>query len=230
MATQNPISTISYNTEAFLRERLEAWLSAHIIQAYQYIYHKGEDGDKDHIHLRIEPNKRIDPMDLSDQLKEYQMGKDKPLGCRTWRPSKEEDWCLYAVHHKPYLDLKYNGGEKGEKLPYEWTAIQANESYDTEVMWVRALASMRHSTVNMANQLQQGMNPMELIMQGENVFVVNAIAKATYTNDYQRLHDDYNALYVKYQKLLAAVDAAHYSVEIDPDENYRLISFDQDPD
>ena len=46
MATQKPISTISYNTEAFLKEKLESWLAEHLIQAYQYICHKGEDGDK----------------------------------------------------------------------------------------------------------------------------------------------------------------------------------------
>ena len=108
MATQKPISTISYNTEAFLHEKLEIWLNAHIIQAYQYICHKGEDGDKDHIHLRIEPNKKLDPMDLQDQLKEYQIGCEKPLGCRPFRPSKEEDWiCL--LDEKPFRGINGSG-------------------------------------------------------------------------------------------------------------------------
>jgi len=107
MATQKPISTISYNTEAFLIEKLEELRKAHTIQAFQYIKHKGEDGDKDHIHLRIEPNRALDPMDLTDLLREYQFGKDKPLGVRTWRPSKEEDWFLYAVHDSAYMKLKY---------------------------------------------------------------------------------------------------------------------------
>lgn len=79
MATQRPISTISYNTEAFLKEKLDTWFEAHIIQAYQYIKHKGEDGDKDHIHLRIEPNRRLDPMELVDALKEHIPGEKKPV-------------------------------------------------------------------------------------------------------------------------------------------------------
>ena len=124
MATQKPISTISYNTEGFLHEKLEEWREAHIISCYQYIKHIGEDGDKDHIHLRIEPNKRIDPMILQEELKEYQIGKEKPLGCRPFRPSKEEDWYLYSVHDKGYLKIKYGGGEKGEKLPYKWQDIK----------------------------------------------------------------------------------------------------------
>lgn len=141
MATQKPISTISYNTEGFLKEKLDGWLQAHIIQAYQYICHKGEDGDKDHIHVRIEPNKRLDPMDLQDELKEYQIGHDKPLGCRPFRPSKEEDWFLYAVHDKKYLNLKYGGGERGEKLHYSWRDIKVPDNYDCEVAFVRALTT-----------------------------------------------------------------------------------------
>ena len=87
MATQKPISTISYNSELFLKEKLDNWIKAHIIQTYMYICHKGEDGDKDHIHVRIEPNKKLDPMDLQAQLLEYKIGNDKPLGCRPFRPS-----------------------------------------------------------------------------------------------------------------------------------------------
>ncbi len=70
MATSRPISTISYNTEQFLKETLDNWIKQHIIMNYMYICHKGEDGDKDHIHVFIEPNKKLDPMDLMEKLKE----------------------------------------------------------------------------------------------------------------------------------------------------------------
>lgn len=187
MATQKPISTISYNTERFLKEKLDSWIQAHIIQAYQYICHKGEDGDKDHIHLRIEPNKKLDPMVLSDELREYQMGKDKPLGCRPFRPSKEEDWILYAVHDETYLKLKYGGGEKGEKLPYKWQDIKVPEYYDMEIAYIRAKAYLEHTSVNMATRLQHGEYALDLIMQGENPYMVNALVKAMHDNDYQRV-------------------------------------------
>ena len=113
MATQKPISTISYNSEPFLKEVLDSLFKAHIIQAYMYIKHKGEDGDKDHIHLRLEPNKKLDPMDIQTQLREFTPDNDLPLCCRPFRPSKEEDWFLYVVHDPIYLKLKYGGGEKG---------------------------------------------------------------------------------------------------------------------
>lgn len=228
MATQKPISSISYNTEAFLKEKLETWLSAHIIQSYQYICHKGEDGDKDHIHFRLEPNKKLDPMDLSDQLREYQIGKDKPLGCRPFRPSKEEDWILYAVHDKDYLALKYGGGEKGEKLPYSWEDIKVPENYDMEIAFIRARAYMSHTTANMATRIQDGADPLSLILQGENVYTVNAIVRALSLNDYERLTADYNNLYRDYQILLDAIDEFGLMVVSDDSGKVKLSIKDGD--
>ena len=203
MATQKPISTISYNSEEFLKEKLEIWYKAHIIQAYQYIKHKGEDGDKDHIHLRIEPNKKLDPMTLVEDLREFVVGSDKPLGVRPFRPSKEEDWILYAVHEKKYLDHKYGGGEKGEKLPYSWQDIKVSEYYDMEVAYIRAKAYMEHTSTNIAKTLQEGGNPINLIRMGENPYIVNACMRALAGNDYQRLAEDYNKLKHDYDRLNA---------------------------
>ena len=221
MATQKPISTISYNTEPFLKEKLDTWVKAHIIQAYQYICHKGEDGDKDHIHLRVEPNKKLDPMDLGEQLREYQMGKDKPLGCRPFRDSKEEDWILYAVHDEQYLKLKYGGGEKGEKLPYKWQDIVVSEFYDMEIAFIRAKSHLEHTSVNMATRMQQGENPLNLILQGENVYTVNAIMRALSTTDYQRLSDELVRVNERLAMLTQAVE--DYGLVIECDENGKLI-------
>lgn len=222
MATQKPISTISYNTEAFLKEKLQAWLEAHIIQAYQYICHKGEDGDKDHIHLRIEPNKKLDPMDLLDQLKEYQIGKDKPLCCRPFRPSKEEDWILYAVHDATYLNLKYGGGEKGEKLPYSWQDIKVPEYYDMEIAFIRAKAYLEHTSVNMATRLQNGDSPLSLILQGENVYTVNALMRALSVTDYQRVVDELSEANHKLALIVQAIENYGLGVVSDDEGNIKL--------
>lgn len=227
MATQKPISTISYNTEPFLKEKLEIWLNAHIIQAYQYICHKGEDGDKDHIHLRIEPNKKLDPMDLIEQLREYQLGQDKPLGCRPFRPSKEEDWILYAVHDEQYLKLKYGGGEKGEKLPYKWQDIRVPEYYDMEIAYIRAKAHMEHTSVNMATRLQNGDNPLNLILQGENVYTVNALMHALSVTDYQRLQNEFNDVSLRLKTLIQAVEDYGLSIECDDSGNIVLCKADE---
>lgn len=231
MATQRPISTISYNTEAFLREKLENLLKAHIIQSYQYICHKGEDGDKDHIHLRIEPNKRIDPMDIKEMFNEYEMGKEKPRGVRPWRPSKEEDWILYAVHDPEYLKLKYGGGDKGEKIPYQWQDIQAPFDYDVEVAFVRAKASLTHSSVNLASRLQNGNKPIDLILEGENPYIVNSLMHAVAGSDYSRLQAEYSALSNQMNALVVAIQDLGYSIECDDEGRVILhhINFPKSP-
>lgn len=215
MATQKPISTISYNTEPFLKEKLDTWLNAHIIQSYQYIFHKGEDGDKDHIHLRIEPNKKLDPMDLLDDLREFQMGHDKPLGCRPFRPSKEEDWFLYAVHDPQYLQLKYGGGEKGEKIPYKWQDIVVPDNYDCEVAWIRAKAHLQHTSVNMATRLQKGDTPLSLILEGENPYIINALMRALSGNDYTRISKELEQANNQITALTCAIDRAGFKIVTD---------------
>lgn len=217
MATQKPISSISYNTEEFLREKLEAWKKAHIISTYMYICHKGEDGDKDHIHFRCEPNKKLDPMDLQEQLKQYTLDNPKPLMCRPFRQSSEEDWFLYVVHDAAYLKLKYGGGEKGEKIPYDWQNIVVPEDYDLEVAFIRAKAKMQHTSVNMATRLQQGENAISLILQGENPYMVNSIMRAMSSNDYHRLADEHAKLRSMVDDLMQKLYERGISVEVGDD-------------
>lgn len=211
MATQKPISTISYNTESFLKEKLDSWVSAHIIQCYMYIKHKGEDGDKDHIHLRIEPNRKLDPMDLTVQLTEYVSDNPKPLGVRPWRSSKEEDWILYAVHDKQYMKLKYPN-DKGEKLPYKWQDIVASELYDVEIAFTRAKASLEHTAPNIAARIREGAAPHSLLMQGENPFVVNSVMRCMSGSDYSRLANELEETKKMFHCLLAAIDDAGFAV------------------
>lgn len=222
MATQKPISTISYNSESFLIEKLQILYDAHIIQAWQYIVHKGEDGDKDHIHLRIEPNKRIDAMDLTEKFKEFEKGKDKPLGVRPWRNSKEEDWYLYCVHDSDYLSLKYGGGDRGEKLPYDWKDIKTSPDYDLETAWIRAKAAQKHSTVNIATSIQNGQKPVDLLMQGENPYTLLNVMRLLSGDDYSRLASDYKELYIQYQNLMDKFDSLVYALNRDG----LIVSFD----
>lgn len=215
MATSKPISTISYNTEEFLKLKLDELFELHIIQAYQYICHKGEDGDKDHIHLRIEPNKRIDPMDLTAELTEYVKGEDKPRLCRTWRPSKEEDWFLYAVHDKDYLRLKYKSGEKGEKIPYKWQDIEVSPMYDKEIAFIRARQKLEHTSSHLFERIRNGENPQTLIYEGENVYTVNAINQAVYNTEYFTVKNKLDSVTAQLNDLLDAIDKIDYSIEVD---------------
>lgn len=219
MATQKPISTISYNSEPFLREKLENWYNAHIIQAYQYIFHHGEGGDKDHIHLRIEPNRKLDPMTLSDELREYIPNCEKPLCCLTWRPSKEEDWVLYVVHDDEYLKLKYSSDEN-EKLPYDWQDIRVPENYDMRTVFVRAKASLKHSSVSVANRLKSGEDPLNLIFEGESVYLTNALLSALNKTDYSRAVQELKETQFELFELKSCIARSGFKVA--PDENGEL--------
>lgn len=225
MATQVMISTISYNSEAFLKEKLDGLVKSHILQAYVYIRHKGEDGDKDHLHVAVYPNKRIDPMDLSDLLKEYDPNHPtKPLGVRPWRKTiSEADWYLYAVHDSKYLELKYDGGEAKEKLPYEWTDIVSSDGFDVETAFIRAKATLRHSAGNLISQIKEGKHPSDLISAGASPFLVNAVFRALQTDDYTRLLAQYDALLSDYNALLDAIKAIGFNVVV-ADGNVMFVS------
>lgn len=221
MATQKPISTISYNTPAFLLEKLESWRESHLIQDYMLIRHVGEDGDKDHIHLRIEPNKRLDPMNLSEELREYDPKKpDKPLGVRPWRPSKEEDWILYAVHDREYLMQKYGTCDpKGEKIPYDWHEIEASQYFDVEAAYIRARATLRHSAGSIANRIQEGDMPIKMILEGMDPFRVNAVMRAYEAYDYNNLVNRNIIMEKQLGRLLDAIEVAGFKVSgLDSDD------------
>lgn len=219
--TQSPISTISYNSEEFLKEKLNEWYNAHIIQAYMYIKHKGEGGDKDHIHLRIEPNKRLDPMILKEELKEYEVGKDTPLCVRPWRHSKEEDWFLYAVHDPLYMQIKYPEAQT-EKLPYNDEDIVTSDFYDIGIAMIRARAYLKNTSANMIKQIESGKSARELIAEGRNPMMVNGILNTLKLTEFERLTNKYNELVQEHDALLQALSVANINVIFDDDGNISI--------
>lgn len=218
MPTSKPISTISYNSKAFLLEKLNLWVDQHIIQTYQVIFHVGEDGDKDHAHVRIEPNKKLDPMDLTELLKEYDPKHDKPLGVRPWRPSQEEDWYLYAVHDEKYLKLKYKSGERGEKLPYDYHDIIVPDNYDLEIAFIRAKAKLEHTTAHLADRMHSGVDPYTLIQEGENPYTINAISHALSGSPYLQMQNDYKDLSLKFDNLIQLLKLEGICIDFENDK------------
>lgn len=108
MRTSKPVSTISYNTTAFLRDTLSRMADNGEIAFWCFVPHKGEGGDKDHVHLYVEPS-RLRTQD--DWKREYFSEFDatnptKPLSVTTWRQSKWSDWYKYGLHEPLYLALK----------------------------------------------------------------------------------------------------------------------------
>lgn len=115
MKTTKIISTISYNTESFLIEKLEKDIENEIIDFYIFIKHKGElneatgEQEKDHIHLFIRPSSSIDKIAYRKTFQELDLTKptEKPLGVQPFQPTKFYDWYWYGLHDKEYLMIKH---------------------------------------------------------------------------------------------------------------------------
>lgn len=119
MKTSKPISTISYNTEKFLKAKLDYLVRSGEVAFWYYIKHHGEYDketniqDKDHIHVYLEFADRVDTIKLGEMFLEYENGdlNSKPLKCMPFRVSKSYDALLYNIHHAQYLLQKFEQKE-----------------------------------------------------------------------------------------------------------------------
>lgn len=109
MNTSKPIATISYNTEAFLSNKLFELRKHGVIDYAMWIKHEADTDDtKAHFHVYIEPSKMIQTNNLVDMFNEIDLlhSDGKPLGVKVFRSSKDTDWTLYALHDEEYLTDK----------------------------------------------------------------------------------------------------------------------------
>lgn len=130
MRTTKPISTISFNTTAYLTLKLEEFRRAGRISFWAVIPHKPEDdegGKKPHHHVYVEPSKMLQTDDLKNDLREFDPEcPDKPRGCLTFTSSKFDHWYMYALHDPRYLASK--GQER--KFHYQHDDIASSDEDD----------------------------------------------------------------------------------------------------
>lgn len=128
--TTKPIATISFNTENYLKVKLDELAKAGRISFWAYIVHKPEDdegGKKEHIHLYIEPSKMLQTDDIKEELKEFDPHKpEKPRGCISFNSSKFDPWFLYALHDKRYLASK----GQSRRFHYKQDNIKTSDNDD----------------------------------------------------------------------------------------------------
>jgi len=127
--TTKPISTITYNTPAFLRVKLDELVKAKKIAFWAYIQHKPEEDEKkQHIHLYCEPAKMLQTEDFKDFFKEQdKKHPDKPLTCISWQSSKFDDWYMYGIHDERYL------ASKGQARKYHYERKDVISSDDDDL-------------------------------------------------------------------------------------------------
>ena len=124
MRTSKPFSTISYNTEDFLNLRLSDLIQRRQIDFFAWVQHyPEEDETKEHKHLYIVPNGRVDTDQILDFLLEHDPEHpDKPFKCIRPHSSKFADWYLYALHDVTYL------ASKGQARKYHYVIDDVHTS------------------------------------------------------------------------------------------------------
>lgn len=167
MQTCKPISTISYNTVEFLTSVLNELLRTHIIDYYMFIEHIGEidlfgEKEKDHIHLFLIPNHRINTAELDSYFIQPLSG-NKPLKCISWNTSKSDDWILYNLHDKNYLLSKF----ETRQIEYKYDNIIASDQEDLRRRYRMAYQSSGYAKAcNLYNYVRSGGTLTDLMKIG----------------------------------------------------------------
>lgn len=109
MKTSKAFSTISYNSEGFLLDKLQRLVDTRKIDFFAFVEHFPEDDEtKMHKHLFIVPNGKVDTDQVRSELVEVDPTNplSPPLGCLPMKSSKFADWYLYSSHDTNYLTCK----------------------------------------------------------------------------------------------------------------------------
>lgn len=107
MRTRRLISTVSFNSPAFLKMTCERLRASGVIELAYWVVHLPEDDEKkEHIHVCMLPARALDTMELEKQFRELVPGESEPRGVLPFRVSKFADWFLYCCHNAGYLASK----------------------------------------------------------------------------------------------------------------------------
>ena len=180
MRTSKPISTISYNTDDFLKAKIERWKGLGIIEFGMWIRHMPEqDEKKSHCHVFLKPAKLIQTMDLENDSCEFDpMFPDKPLKMVSFRVSQESDWVLYGIHDPAYL------AEKGleREFVYGFEDIQST-CEDTLTDIIAHISDQRKGRIEyrIIECINRGMNWHQIVSSGMIPLRHLAGAKIMYT-------------------------------------------------
>lgn len=170
MATSKPISSISYNTEEFLKAKLDKLVQSGIVTFWAYIRHNGESrlddeaAGKDHWHLLMIPNKCVDLVSIGKEFQEfYPNDPQNPLRCMPFRTSKTDDWILYAIHEPDYI--LFHGLNK--TYIYDVTDFKTSDKDYLHQLWVEAKQSLANNpAVKIRRKAREGVSFSALVQSG----------------------------------------------------------------
>lgn len=187
LPTTKPIATISYNTKEFLVDKLSIMRSKHRILSWFMIKHNPDQDDKkEHWHVRIVPNGKIDLADLFDEFIEYVPGEDLPRRTINWvNSSCEPEAILYFLHHEKYLRYK----KMERNIHYIFDDFICSDRLDLEYRYFCALEWLRNAVEDQEceERIKAGESIKQLAMDGlvspRNAFRIKNYRDILYKED-----------------------------------------------
>lgn len=183
--TAKPISTISFNTREFLLRKLDSFYSSGIFDDYRVIFHTGEPDHftgevaKDHAHVWISPNRRLDTVDLRLSFNEVDFAHPdivEPLGCLPFRPSKQDHWLLYSLHDPIYLAAHDSDNDGDGKIEYFLEDILTPFPEQLRRDYNAALKNRYTKNQLMVMAVRDGLSPLDaLVSLNVNPMSFNAV-------------------------------------------------------
>lgn len=180
MQTSKLISSISYNTEKFLRGKLYSLVRSNILEYGYAVWHEPEDDEtKGHFHFIVQPNRRLDTNKLRNEFLEVVAGEEKPRCCLPFHSSKMRDWILYAEHNAAYLI------QKGEtrKHSYKKENFFATDSDQFFEDWrechngednkLKTIIELAERGVDWKEVVKLGIIPINQLFQYREIFFLN---------------------------------------------------------
>lgn len=165
MRTTKPVSTITWNTERFLVNKLMELQKKRIISFWAFIRHFAEEDEKkDHIHLFMIPAIRIDTLELEREFDEVDPNNSLPIKCLTIKSSRFSDWYLYDKHDEDYLV------SIGQSRKYHYSdsdfAVSSAEEFN-EMIHTIDLSKFNGNRVRLIREyVEAGKSFAELILSG----------------------------------------------------------------
>ena len=152
MKTSKAFSTISYNTEGFLKATLDRLVNTRKLAFYAFIEHYPEEDEKKmHKHLYLVPNGQVDTDQVREELLEVDLTDPlRPLACMPCKSSKFADWYLYALHDAGYL------ASKGQTRKYHYTRDDFTVSDDD--YFNEEIHTIDHTKYNRFNELKRAID------------------------------------------------------------------------
>lgn len=171
VATSRSISSISYNSIPFLESRLKTFLDSDKLQFWAYIFHHGEslgldEGlGKDHIHLLLIPNGRIDLAQLGRMFTEFLPHEPKrPLRCMPFRVSDVSEWIMYVLHDADYLASK----NLVRQYRYQLSDIVSSDDVYLGQLYVEALQRFNNDPlVKLRRAAEKSLSFSDLVASGQ---------------------------------------------------------------